>query len=256
MEINNKVVAWFFAGGETDDNKFNVFTGSFIRIMKKIMDHNFEYVKGIYFRTPMMNVIWALNNSQKPVPDPGKSRIIDSACKQIIQSLSTDNQLILLSSSTGSAVAAQVACHLAKKIMVNNYPGKSFHLALGATIISKESELYKRLERYREGGIIGSLIYDDLQDEGDNSTGVSGRSRREAYNNAFGLILPFLSQKFHGPSFLNINPETGHLHRRRSQTVKKAIDYVEVLLIKHKLAGDLFCEKAKIVIEEENKLYS
>jgi hypothetical protein len=69
-----------------------------------------------------------------------------------------------------------------------------------------------------------------------------------SYRNAFGLMLPFLSYKFKGPSFLNTNPETGHIHRRRSQTLQKAIDYVNIILIKHKLAGDHFKGKAVEVI--------
>jgi hypothetical protein len=31
MEFKNRYMVWFFAGGETRDNRFNIFTGSFIR---------------------------------------------------------------------------------------------------------------------------------------------------------------------------------------------------------------------------------
>jgi hypothetical protein len=65
-------------------------------------------------------------------------------------------------------------------------------------------------------------------------------------------MFPFFSKKFSGPSFLNTHPVKGHLQRRRSKRVRKAFDFVDVLLTKHKLAGDYCFEKARIVIREEN----
>jgi len=65
-------------------------------------------------------------------------------------------------------------------------------------------------------------------------------------------MLPFLSAKFNGPSFLNTNSESGHIHRRRSQTVQKAIDYINIILIEHGLAGEYYKEKAIALIREEN----
>jgi hypothetical protein len=119
-------------------------------------------------------------------------------------------------------------------------------------MISKESEIFRKLVGYQKKGIIGKIIYDDLQDEGDSSNGVGGTSRRQAWTNAFGLIFPVLSRKFSGPSFLNTHPVKGHLHRRRSHTVQKALDFVEIILVKHNLAGDHYREKAKIFLAEES----
>jgi hypothetical protein len=48
-----------------------------------------------------------------------------------------------------------------------------------------------------------------------------------------------------------VNPETGHIHRRRSQTVQKAIDYINIILIQNKLAGNIYMEKAEEVIKGE-----
>jgi hypothetical protein len=244
---------WFFAGGETTDNRFNIFTGSFIRLMKQILDDNFDFVRGIYFKAPMMNVLWALNNAQRPLSDPENNKITRAAFRQIIVSgYSRDIQLVITSSSTGSVVAAQTACYLAWKNRNNIYFNNPFHLVLGASMISRESELFNRLIQYQRKGTIGTIIYDDVQDEGDSTKGVGGSSRKEAFRNALGLMFPFFSRKFNGPSFLNTNAETGHIHRKRSKTVQKAIDYINVILIKHKLAGDHFLEKAVSVIEEEN----
>ena len=104
----------FFAGAETRNDKFNIFTGSFIRLMKQILEDDFEFIRGIYYNSSMMNVIWALNNAQKPIIDPENEKITSAAFKQIISAgLAPETQLIITSSSSGSIVAAQTACYLA-----------------------------------------------------------------------------------------------------------------------------------------------
>lgn len=251
--IKDKYKVWFFAGGETRDDRFNIFTGSFIRLMKEILEDDFEFIKGIYFKTPMMNVIWALNNAQKPIVNPEDQNITLAAFKQIIEAgLSPDTQLVITSSSSGSIVAAQTACYLADSNRNNVYFSKPFHLVLGASMLSSESDLYKQLIHYQKEGTIGTILHDEVQDEGDSSAGVGGSSRREAYSNAFGLMFPMLSRKFNSPSFLNTHPETGHIHRKRSKTVQKAIDYINIILIKHRLAGDHYMEKAATVLKDKS----
>jgi hypothetical protein len=64
-------------------------------------------------------------------------------------------------------------------------------------------------------------------------------------------MFPIFSGKFKGPSFLNTDPETGHIHRRRSKTVQKAIDYINIILIKNKLAGEYYRGIAQIVLRNE-----
>ena len=249
---NEKFKVWFFAGGETRNDKFNIFTGSYIRLMTEIMHEDFEFIKGIYFRYPMMNVIWALNNTQKPIVNLENEKIFMTAFRQIIDAgLSPETQLIITSSSSGSIVAAQTACYLAQKNRNNIYFRKPFHLVLGASMISPDAKLYKQLLTYQKDGIIGKILHDEVQDEGDSSAGVGGTSRLQAYRNAFGLLFPFLSVNFKGPSFLNTNSKSGHIHRRRSQTVQKAIDYINIILVEHKLAGNHYATKASAIIKEE-----
>ena len=114
--LKRKYKVWFFAGGETRDDRFNIFTGSFIRLMKKILEDDFEFIRDIYYKSPMMNVIWALNNAQKPIVNPENKKIFIAAFRQIIDAgLSPETQLIITSSSSGSIVAAQTACYLAQK---------------------------------------------------------------------------------------------------------------------------------------------
>jgi hypothetical protein len=251
-ETKERYMVWFFAGGETNDNKFNIFTGSFIRLMKKVLEDDFEFIKGVYFKTPMMNVIWALNHAQKPVANPEKNRIIAAAEKQLTTiKYSPDAQLVITSSSSGSIVAAQTACFLAEKNRNKEYFKKPFHLVLGASMLSPESDLFRKLINYQKEGIIGEILHNEVQDEGDSSFGVGGITKSEAYRNALELMLPVFSEKFKRPSFLNTHPEKGHIHRRRSQTVQKAIDYINIILIDHKLAGDNYKEKAAEVVKEE-----
>lgn len=240
---------WFFAGGETRDDKFNVFTGSFIKLMKEIAESHFDFIRGIYFSTPMVNVAWALNHAQKPIRPGVKNKITETAFRQMISNgYRPGTQLVVVSSSSGSVVAAQTACYMAELNRSRLVFEKPFHLVLGATMISKESELYRQLKVYQEEGLLGKIIYDELQDEGDDSSGIGSNSRRKAWSNAFGLMFPVFSSKFKSPSFLNSHPQKGHVHRRRSKTIQKAIDYITVVLIDHKLAGDHYCEKAKTVI--------
>jgi hypothetical protein len=240
----------FFGGGETADNKFNCFTGSFIMLLSKILEDNFSFIKGIYYSVPALNVIWGLNHGQKPVIKPENNRIIVQAMEQLIpEKIISDVQLIILSSSAGSIVAAQAACLLAKENLSKKYYLKPFHLVLGTTFISKESELWKALIYYHESGLIGTIIFDELQDQGDSINGAAGRTRTEAWSNAFGLICPWFSRKYSPPSFLKTHPVAGHIHRRRSQTIQKAIDFIEVIFIRHNLAGEHFRGKAAAVIE-------
>jgi len=251
-DIKNEYMVFFFAGGETQDDKFNIFTGAFIRLMREILEIDFLFIKGIYYKSPMRNVIWALNNAQKPIVNPENNKITSAAFNQILSAHpELDTQLVIVSSSSGSVVAAQSACFLAEKNIENNLFKKPFHLVLGASMVSPNSELYKTLLHYQQTGIIGTIIFEDIQDEGDTSFGVGGSTRLEAYLNAFRLMFPLFSKKFRGPSFLNTNPKNGHIHRRRSQSVQKAIDYINIILIKHRLAGDQYMIRAMSVLNNK-----
>lgn len=251
VNSDNRVMIWFFAGAEARDDKFNVFTGSFIRLMKEIMGERFDFVKGVSYRSNMRNVAWALNNTQKPIANPGRSRIVESAFNQLLSNGYTpDTQLIIVASSSGTAVAAQTACYLAEKNREKLILTRPFHLALGASMVDTHSLLYRRLLSYQAKGYIGKMIHDELQDEGDSSNGVGSTTRFYAWMNALGLMMPWFSWKHSGPSFLNIHPVKGHLHRRRSQTVRKALDFIQVLLVDKNLAGDHYKERAESLLKK------
>ena len=230
---------FFFAGGDHREGGGNAFTSKFISYLTEILKYRFSVIKGIYHHWPIMNVIWALYRAQEPVKYPWKNKIISSAVNQIISgSQGVKSQLILVSSSYGSVVAAQAACCLAERQTGDKLLGKPFNLALGASMVSKQSGLYRKLQYYQEKGIIGTIIYDELQDTGDNSNGLGGQTRFEAYTNALGICFPFLTRKFDGPSFLNTDPVSGHLHRVRAQSEQKAKDFLRVILVDYRLGGD------------------
>ncbi|MCX6303163.1 MAG: hypothetical protein NTW82_13375 [Bacteroidia bacterium] len=246
-------MVWFFGGGETRDDRFNIFTGTFIRLMKEIMGDDFDFIRGIYYNSNILNVIWTLNNCQKPLIDPYRNRFINSAVGQIFSNgYHPDIQLVLVASSSGSIIAAQTACYLSELNRENHFFNKPIHLGLGSCVISKESDLFKKLLEYQKRGSIGTFVFDDLHDEDDNARGTGGTTRGEAYSNAFGLMFPFFSKKFSGPSFLNTHPEKGHVHRKRSKTIQKALDYINVLLIKNRLAGEEYLVKVKEVVSIES----
>lgn len=242
---------WFFPGADNWDTNLNKFTGSFIRLMKQIFEEDFQFINGIYYKSTMLNVIWALNNAQKPISDPEDQKITSEALNQIISAgISPDTQLIITSSSSGTIVAAQTACYLAQKNRNNVYLHKPFHVILRASMLSEQSELYKQLVHYQKEGIIGLIIHEEVQFAGDTSFGVGGETRMEAYSNAFGLILPWFSKKYNGPSFLNTHPEKGHIHRKRSQMSNLAQEFIDVILIKYRLAGEYYRSRAESILNE------
>jgi hypothetical protein len=221
---------WFFAGGDFKKGQPNMFTGSFIRIMGEIHGRRFRLVEGIYSNIPFFNVLWALTYAQKPIRNPGRNSLVYKSFRQIIEGMENpDEELVLVSSSFGSVAAAQTAHYLACQTAERKVLKRPFHLALGASMVSKESDLFKGLLAFHESGIIGRIIYDELQDEGDNSMGIGGRNRLAAYLKGLGIVFPWLTWKYKGPSFLNTDPQKGHLHRRRAQTLQKAEDFVKIM---------------------------
>lgn len=251
VQQKDKYKVWFFAGAETRDNHFNTFTGSFIQLMKEILGEDFDYIKGVFYNSNLRNVIWALNNAQKPISDPLNNRFTSASLDQMISNgYNHDYQLVITSSSSGSIVAAQLACYLAEENRQLKYFSKPFHLVLGASMVNHESQLFRQLLKHQKDGLIGIILHDEIQDKDDNSYGVGGVSRFEAYRNALGISFPCLSTRYKGPSFLNTHPENGHTHRKRSMTVQKALDYIDIILIRYKLAGDHNSERAASRLKE------
>jgi hypothetical protein len=236
---------FFFAGGDYREGKGNAFTANFIRYQKEILGDRFSLITGIYGTSPVGNVIWALNRAQAPLTDFDKHPLLATSISQIIDDPRIrTSKITLVSSSFGSVVAAQTACKLAELHLHDNIFSHPFDIALGASMIHPESKLYRQLQHYQNAGVIGKVLYDDLQDEGDNSNGMGGLNRMQGYRNGLGICFPFLTTKFKGPSFLNNDPVKGHLHRVRAQSMQKAKDFVKVIFVDHEMAGEDARERA------------
>lgn len=198
--------------------------------MSERYGEDFRIIQDIYSRYPFLNVVWALTHAQRPVYRAFKNRILTASCKQVLSVAPEENRSIyIVSSSYGSVVAAQTACCLAARIESGIFEPHPLHVALGASMVSKKSKLFKRLSDFHNKGIISNLVYDPLQDEGDNSTGIGGTTRIGAYLRGLGICFPFLSVTYKSPSFLNQHPQKGHLHRKRSQSEEKAVDFMRVM---------------------------
>jgi hypothetical protein len=243
---------FFFAGGDYNGGQGNTFTSNFIRYLAEVIGHRFSVIEGIYHHRPVMNVIWALNRAQEPLKAPLQNQIIASSVNQILTCPQTHgSKLTLVSSSYGSVVAAQTACHLAEVHLEEKRLTHPFNLALGASMVHEQSGLLRKLEYYQQQGVIDKILLSELHDDGDNSNGLGGRTRFEAYSNGLGICFPILSRKFSGPSFLNNDPVHGHLHRVRAQSIQKAKDFIQTILIDHELGGKENKAKAELLLEKE-----
>jgi len=244
---------WFFAGGTFANGRVNLFTRTFMDGMKKTYGDGFRVVEGIYHPWSFFNVLWALTWAQRPFRRPSHRPCMKRALQQLAgKPPSSDKAVtsirpaaILVGSSYGSVVAAQFGCYLASLIaesrctsQQNTLAGTSINrqsatghssslpssliLLLGTTVLSVRSDLYLELEKYRQQGIIREIIYERLQDEGDNAAGLAGRSRVTAYMKALGIVFPWVTFRYKPPSFLNQHPVRGHIHQRRAHSREKA----------------------------------
>jgi hypothetical protein len=219
--------------------------------MNDLLGEDFKIIDEVVSKSSISNVAWALSRGQKPMRKPEKNKKTVIAYKTILEALHDETSDInIVSSSFGTALTAQVGIMLADFFGSSGKEKPDINLVMGASMISKESRLYRRLEELSNQGMLTTLIYDELQDPGDNVTGMCGKSRVGAY--ARGLRMSFvIFGKYQGqPSILNNNPQTGHLHLQRAQSEEKAEKFLEVTLIEYALAGEEIREKAMEMLKE------
>jgi len=226
---------WFFAGGTFANGRTNAFTATFIGEAANQYGDRFRVVEGIYHKWSFFNVLWALTWAQRPFRHPERRKYMQKAIKQIsfdgetLDSSNLSTHAIMIASSYGSVVAAQFGVFLGQMIRNKKTGLKTFDLLLGTTVLSPESDLFKQLVQLRSEGIIRKLLYHEMQDEGDNAAGLAGRNRLTAYLKALGIVFPWLTIRYSGPSFLNQHPQKGHIHQRRAHSTEKAMDFLRVL---------------------------
>jgi hypothetical protein len=248
-----KIHSFFFipGGAYHGKNSPNAFTRTYCDAMNDLLGEDFKIIDEVVSKSSISNVAWALSRGQKPMRKPEKNKKTVIAYKTILEALHDETSDInIVSSSFGTALTAQVGIMLADFFGSSGKEKPDINLVMGASMISKESRLYRRLEELSNQGMLTTLIYDELQDPGDNVTGMCGKSRVGAY--ARGLRMSFvIFGKYQGqPSILNNNPQTGHLHLQRAQSEEKAEKFLEVTLIEYALAGEEIREKAMEMLKE------
>ncbi len=250
-----EIHSFFFipGGAYHGKNSPNAFTRTYCDAMNDLLGEDFKIIDDAVSKSSVRNVAWALSRGQKPMRKPARNKKTVIAYMSILEALHGDTKDIsIVSSSFGTALTAQVGIMLADYFVNSGKERPDINLVMGASMVSKESKLYHRLEELRNEGMLTTLIYDELQDPGDNVTGMCGRSRVGAY--ARGLRMSFvIFGKYKGqPSILNNNPRTGHLHLQRAQSEEKAEKFLEVTLIEYALAGEGIREKAMEMLKQQN----
>lgn len=159
------------------------------------------------------------------------------------------DQINIVSSSFGTVLASQLAIKLAR--FYEDKPAQpEINLILGASMLEKDSKLFQELIKFQQEGSIVCIIHDELQDEGDNVNGMCGKSRLQAFANAFKIACVFGGNYLGQPSILNNHPNKGHIHLQRAQSVQKGKDFVEVSLIDYELGGPRIRERALEIMSQ------
>jgi hypothetical protein len=223
----------------------NIFNITLCSYLEGLLGNDFKIIDEPLSQLPLANVGWALLHGQQPVRHPDKNRKVRLAFNRIIIDDTTGqtDQITIISSSFGSVLASQLAIKLAR-----HYESEAFqpeiNLIFGASMVNKDSALFQELIKLQQKGLINYIVYDELQDPGDNVTGMCGKSMLQAFSNAFRMTCVFGGNYLGQPSILNNHPYKGHIHWQRAQSAKKGKDYVQLLLIDKELAGPQVKERA------------
>ena len=256
QEEHNIHSFFFIPGGAYHGkNSPNEFTRTYCGMMNELLGDDFKIIDEAVSKSSIRNVAWALSRGQKPMRKPEKDEKTMIAFMSIMGALHEETSDInIVSSSFGTALTAQVGIMLADFFITTGKQNPEINLVMGASMVSRDSKLYHKLEELRIEGRLNTLIYDELQDPGDNVTGMCGKSRVAAF--AKGLRMSFvIFGKYQGqPSILNNNPQTGHLHLQRAQSGEKAEKFLEVTLIDYALAGDELRGKAMEMLRKTDSV--
>lgn len=242
----NPHLVWYIPGANVGSRgDTNLFTLTYCHRMREIMASKFLVLPGAKHSFSASNVMWALWHAQHPLRNPARDKRIRN-CLVMLASDSIHNKsnVTLVSSSFGSVVAAQLALYLINNPQSSIAGPEPINLVFGCSMLSKESQLFRELEKAKMENKIGSIVYDELQYPGDNVTGMCGTTRLHAITEVCRIAFPFIGRYRGQPSILNKDPMTGHIHRKREITADKANDYILTSLVDHSLAGDYFRTRA------------
>jgi hypothetical protein len=213
--------SFFFipGGGYFGRHSPNTFTKCYCGYMEELLGDDFTIIEKPVSKSSFVNVVWALSNGQRPLRKPEKNKKVIVAFSSIMEGLNDETTDINnISSSFGTVLTAQVGIYLSEYFSLNGGQHPAINLAMGASMISKESKLFMKLEELRDKGFITYIIYDELQDPGDSVTGMCGKSKIGAYLRGLRMSIVVFGKYMGQPSILNNNPKTGHIHLQRAQS--------------------------------------
>ena len=246
-DILNASRKFYFIPGAGYYGKYapNVYTITMCSYLESLLGEDFCIIEEPVSQSTVTNVVWALIYGQHPMRHPEKNRKVKLAFDRILaDSLDHAGQITIIASSFGTILASQLAISLAG----GNNPllhHPELNLVMGSSLLCKDSELFHELKALQHDGFIQYFVYDELQDAGDNTAGMCGKSRMEAFFNAIRITF-VLDKGYRGqPSILNNHPNKGHIHLQRAQSIKKGKDYVKVILVDYALAGPRIRERTR-----------
>lgn len=233
-----QVFYFFPGGGYYGRHSPNAFTHTFCSYMEALLENDFVVVTEPISRITAINVAWALWYGQKPLSRPQKNKKTRLAFERIMsEPHPKSGQINIIASSYGTTLAAQMAIAVADHYSNAGLEQPEINLIFGASMISKKSKLFRKLDELRAEGVIGLIVYDELQDHGDNVTGMCGSSRPQGIMNAWNIAFVMGGNYKGQPSILNNHPFEGHIHLQRAQSAEKGKDFVRIILVDYALAG-------------------
>jgi hypothetical protein len=238
-------------GGYYGRHAPNTFTVTMCSYLEGLLGADFKIIEEPISKLAVTNVVWALFYGQQPIRQPEKNRKVMLAFKRIIaDTLNQGGQINIIASSFGTVLASQLAIKLAR-FYESAAVQPEINLILGASMLSKGSKLFQELLKFQQEGSITCIIHDELQDPDDNVNGMCGKSRLQAFANAFKITCVFGGNYLGQPSILNNHPYKGHIHLQSAQSVQKGKDFVVVSLIDYELAGPKVSERAKELLSPD-----
>lgn len=256
QHVSTSQVFYFIPGAAYFSNHPpNIFSTTMCSYLCGLLEEDFKVIQEPLSKNSFSNVCWALYYGQYPIRNPERNHKVVVAFNRILSdTLNQPDEITIISSSFGTVLASQLVLQVFRHYQYQPSQPK-VNLILGASMVCRESPLFRELLKLREEGFISLIVYDELQDEGDNVTGMCGKTRVEAFANA--LKITFVLDRNHRgqPSILHSHPTKGHIHWKRAQSVKKGRDFVRVILIDHELAGPNVRERAREVLSQAETIY-
>jgi hypothetical protein len=253
MENNAISIQSFYfipGGGYYGRHAPNTFTVTISSYLEGLLGADFKIIEEPISKLAVSNVVWALFHGQQPIRNPEKNRKVSLAFNKIIADKTNQaGQINIIASSFGSVLASQVAIKLARHYESDPFQPE-INLIFGASMVNKESALFQELKKLQQKGLINKIVYDELQDPGDNVTGMCGKSKVQAFSNTFRITFVFGGNYLGQPSILNNHPYKGHIHLQRAQSMDKGKEFVRVILIDYELAGPQVKERAMEILSQ------